>query len=66
MAKAKRQKEEEEANREVKGTEKLIQQRLERKKQMAQTQAQKFDADYFENKYKKELEERQRKLASRE
>ena len=59
MARTKKRKEEEQERIELQGTEKLIQ--AKEKKRKEQAQSNKFDADYFEQKYKRELMERQRK-----
>ena len=64
MARTKKRREEEQERIELQGTEKLIQ--AKEKKRKEQAQSSKFDADYFEQKYKRELMDRQRKQNERE
>lgn len=60
VSRAKKRKEEEQEQIELlQGAEKLFQEKERKKKEQAQNA--KFDADYFEQKYKRELLERQRK-----
>ena len=58
----KRRQEELDARSPKKGTEKIIQTKMAKKKEQAQAHPKAHDAEYFEQKYKNELQERQRKL----